>query len=221
MDSFHSAGHEVHQEIVTEILWSGEVGFATAHRADLLDELHEREVAGEHEGVDHDVGAFAAGDFFEGLGDDEWVEAEGVLVDAAIGEGEGRRFAVGDHDDLLHVFILARENALCHAETFAGVRVVGAYFDAGELRDGDLFGGVVEENEVKCVAGELRADEMREGHRDAFGGGETIFAVEDHGVGAIEQDDGRAGGLVVGLVNVDVGVVDVEWGVLFSLDSSG
>ena len=186
MDSFHSAGHEVHQEIVTEILWSGEVGFATAHCADLLDELHEREVAGEHEGVDHDVGAFAAGDFFEGLGDDEWVEAEGVLVDAAIGEGEGRRFAVGDHDDLLHVFILARENSLSHAEALASVGVVRADLDAGELRDGDLFGGVVEENEVECVAGELGADEVRESHGDAFGRGKAVFTVEDHGVGAVE-----------------------------------
>ncbi len=60
MNSFHAAGHEVHEEIVAEGLRGGEVGFAAAHGADLLDELHEREVAGEHEGVDHDVGAFAA-----------------------------------------------------------------------------------------------------------------------------------------------------------------
>ena len=124
----------------------GEVGFAAAHCAYGLHELHEGEVAGEHEGVDHDVGALAAGYFFEGLGDDERVEAEGVLVDAAVGEGEGRGLAVGDHDDLLHVFVLTGEDALGHAEAFAGVGVVGADFDSGELRDGDLFGGVVEED---------------------------------------------------------------------------
>ena len=160
MHCFHAAGHEVHEEIVAEGLRGGEVGFAAAHGADLLDELHEREVAGEHEGVDHDVGALAAGDLFEGFGDDEGVEAEGVLVDAAVGEGERGGLAVGDHDDLLHVFVLAGEDALGEAEAFAGVGVVRADLDAGELRDGNLFGGVVEEDEVEGVAGELGADEV-------------------------------------------------------------
>ncbi len=183
-----------------------------------LDELHEGEVAGEHEGVDHDVGALAAADLFEGLGDDEGVEAEGVFVDAAVGEGERAGLAVGDHDDLLHVFVLAGEDALGEAQAFAGVGVVGADFDAGELGDGDLFGGVVEEDEVEGVAGELGADEVGERHGDALGGGEAVFAVEDHGVGAVEQDDGGAGGLVVGLVDVEVGVLDVERRVLFAFD---
>ena len=50
-------------------------------------------------------------------------------------------------------------------------------FNAGELGDGDLFGGVVEEDEVKGIARELCADEMRESHGDALGGGESVFAV--------------------------------------------
>ena len=58
----------------------------------------------------------------------------------------------------------------------------------------------------------------RERHGDALGGGEAVFAVEDHGVGAVEQDDGGAGGLVVGLVDVQVGVLDVEGRVLFAGD---
>ena len=186
MHRFHAAGHEVHEQVVTEILWGGEVGFAAAHGANLLDELHEGEVAGQHEGIDHDVGALAAGYLFEGLGDDERVETEGVLVDATVGQGERRGLAVGDHDNLLHVFVLASENALRHAKAFAGVGVVRPDFDARELRDWDLFGGVVEEDEVEGVAGELGADEVGERHRDALGGGEAVFAVEDHGVGAIE-----------------------------------
>ena len=187
----------------------------------MLDELNEGEVLREHEGVDHDVGALAAGDFFEGFGDDEGVEAEGVFVDAAVGEGEGGGLAVGDHDDLLHVLILFGEDALGEAEAFAGVGVVGADLDAGELGDGDLFGGVVEEDEVEGVARELGADEVGEGHGDAFGGGEAVFAVEDHGVGAVEEYDGGAGGGVVGLVDVDVGLVDVERGVFFAFDGGG
>ncbi len=79
----------------------------------------------------------------------------------------------------------------------------------------------MEEDEVEGVARELGADEVGEGHGDTLGGGEAVFAVEDHGVGAVEQDDGGAGGGVVGLVDVDVGVVDVEGGVLFAFDGGG
>ena len=130
MNGFHAAGHEVHEQVVAEGLRGGEVGFAAAHGADLLNELHERKIAGQHEGVDHDVGALAAGDLFECLGDDERVEAEGVLVDAAVGQGERGGLAVGDHDDLLHVFVLLGEDALGQAQAFAGVGVVRADFDA-------------------------------------------------------------------------------------------
>ena len=120
------------------------------------------------------------------------------------GRVRARGLAVGDHDDLLHVLGLAGEDALGEAEAFAGVGVVRADLDAGELRDGDLFGGVVEEDEVEGVAGELGADEVRERHRDALGRSEAVFAVEDHRVGAVEQDYRCAGGLVVGLVDVEV-----------------
>ena len=103
-----------------------------------------------------------------------------------------------------------REDALRYAEAFAGVGVVRADFDARELRDGDVLGGVVEEDEVDGVAGVLGADEVGERHRYAFGGGEAVFAVEDHGVRAVEQDYRGAGGLVVGLLDVEVGVLEVE-----------
>ena len=57
---------------------------------------------------------------------------------------------------------------------------------------------------------------MREGHRYALGGCEAVFAVEDHGVRAVEQDDRCAGRLIVGLMDVEVGVLDLHRGVLFA-----
>ena len=58
------------------------------------------------------IGAFAAADFFESFFDDEGVEAEGVFVDAAVREGQSGGLAVGDHDDLAHVFVRTGEDAL-------------------------------------------------------------------------------------------------------------
>jgi hypothetical protein len=68
----------------------------------------------------------------------------------------------------------------------------------------------VEEHEVHGVAGILRADEVRERHGDALGRREAVFAVQDHRVRAVEQDDRGAGRLVVGLLDVQVGVLDVQ-----------
>src|SRR5438445_5829369 len=88
VDLFGFAGHVVHEEILAEGVGSGEVGFAAAHFGDFLDEVDERIIAGEHEGVDHDAGALALVYFFEGLADDEGIEAKGIFVDAAVLESE-------------------------------------------------------------------------------------------------------------------------------------
>src|SRR6266850_7162208 len=74
VDLFGFAGHVVHEEVLAEGVGRGEVGFAAAHLGDFLDELDERIVAGEHEGVNHDAGALAFVDFFESLADDEGIE---------------------------------------------------------------------------------------------------------------------------------------------------
>ena len=46
------------------------------------------------------------------------------------------------------------QDALGDAETLTGVGVVGADFDAGQLADGDVLGGVMKEDEVDGVAGD-------------------------------------------------------------------
>ena len=65
-------------------------------------------IACQHERVDDDAGFAALGDFLKSLRHDERVEAEGVLVNAAVFERQGRRLAIRDHDDLAHVFLLLR-----------------------------------------------------------------------------------------------------------------
>ena len=117
------------------------------------------------------LAALAAAHLFKRFSDDQWVEAEGVLVDATVGQREGRGFAIGDHDDLAHVLVRPGQNALGDAQTFAGVGVVRPDLDARELADRDVLGGVVEEHEVDGVAGVLRADEVGERHGDALGRG--------------------------------------------------
>ena len=93
---------------------------------------------------------------------------------------------------------------LRQAQAFARVGVIGADLDAGQLRERNFFGGVVEEHERERVAGILRADQMRERHGNFFRGSEAVFAVENHRVRAVEHQHRRAGGLVLALVDLQV-----------------
>ena len=74
--------------------------------------MNQAVIAGEHEGVDQNPSAFALGYFFQSLSDHQRVQAKGVFVNAAVFQGQRGRFAVGDHDDLAHIFFLARQNTL-------------------------------------------------------------------------------------------------------------
>src|SRR5215471_2170719 len=201
---------EIHKQVLPEVVGGGEVGFAAAHLRDFLNEIDERIVGGQHEGIDHDVGALAFVYFFQSFADHERIEAKRVLVDAAVFERERGRLAVGDHDDLAHVLALAKKNALGHAEPFARVGVERANLDARELGERYFLGGIVKEDEVERVPGVLRANEVREGHGHAFGGREAVFAVENHAVRTIEQDHGSAGRLILALVDHEVLVADVD-----------
>ena len=115
MDVAGFLSYVIHQQVLAKRVGRGEIGFAAAEFGDFLHEVDQAVIAGEHEGIDQDAGALAFGDFFERLGDDQRIEAEGVFVNAAVFEREGGRLAVGDHDDLAHVFFLARENSLREA----------------------------------------------------------------------------------------------------------
>ena len=86
VDLLGFALHVIHQQILAEGVRRGEVGLAAAHFRDFLDEVDEAVIAGEHKGIDHDAGALALVDFFERLADYEWIQTEGVFVNAAVFE---------------------------------------------------------------------------------------------------------------------------------------
>src|SRR5262249_170670 len=60
---------EIHKQVLPEVVGGGEVGFAAAHLGDFLYEIDERIVGGQHEGIDHDVGALAFVYFFQSFAD--------------------------------------------------------------------------------------------------------------------------------------------------------
>src|SRR5260370_24500274 len=51
---------------------------------------------------------------------------------------------------------------------------------------------------------------MRKGHGHALGGSETVFAIENHAVAAIEQNHGGAGAVVFALVDHQFGVSNLD-----------
>src|SRR6267378_2729891 len=99
--------HVIHLHVLTERVGRREVRLPLADVGDAADEAHQVVVAREHERVDHDAALAAGRHLGARLGDDEWIEAEGVLVDAPVRLRQRRRLAVGDHDDLPHVLALA------------------------------------------------------------------------------------------------------------------
>ena len=78
--------HEIHKQILAEILRGREVCFAAAHLRNFLNKVDQRIIRGQHEGIDHDVGALAFVYFFERFADHEWIEPKSIFVDAAVFE---------------------------------------------------------------------------------------------------------------------------------------
>ena len=80
----------------------------------------------------------------------------------------------------------------------------------GKSGEGQLFSAVVEEDKAQRVPGILCANEMRERHGHALRGRESVFAVKNHAMAAIEKHDGCAGALVFALMNHQIGIVQFD-----------
>src|SRR5258705_4004006 len=79
--------HVVHEDVLAKRVRRREVRLAAADRRDAPDERDEVRIAREHERVDHDAGLLAGVHLGEGLGYDERVEADGMLVDLDVESG--------------------------------------------------------------------------------------------------------------------------------------
>ena len=111
MNALGLAMEIIKQQVLPQGVRGGEVGLAATNLADLMDEVHQAVVIGEHKSVDQDAGAAAAGNFLECLADHQRVEPEGVFVNASVFERQRRRLAVRDHHDLAHILVLEGQEA--------------------------------------------------------------------------------------------------------------
>src|SRR5579885_68207 len=105
------AVHVVYQKRLPQRAGPCEVCLAAADFRHLLHKLDQGIIARQHERVDQNTGATAACHFFERPRDDQRIEPEGIPVDAPVLERQGRRLAVGNHDDLAHVLALALQDS--------------------------------------------------------------------------------------------------------------
>ncbi len=121
-----------------------------------------------------------------------------------------RRFAVRHHYDLFHVFALSLQDASREPQAFRGVRMIWPDLSGGELRQRQLFGAVVEQNDLERIARVLGPDQMAEREGDLLGRRETIFAVQNHRVRTVKHHYRGARRLIIALVHVQVAIFEIQ-----------
>ena len=104
----------------------------------------------------------------------------------------GRRFAVSDHDDLLHLFALRLQNAARQPQSLGGVGVIRTDLRDRELCQRQFFRTVVKEHNAEGIARILRANQMCQCECDFFRRRKTIFSIQNHRMRAIQHDHGSA-----------------------------
>ena len=107
-------------------------------------------------------------------------------------------------------FRLALQDALCQPQALARVGVVRAHFYPRQLRERNFFRGIMKQNQRQRVAGILSANQMRKRHGDFLGRSEPVLAIEDHRMRAIQHKHSGAGRLVLALMNLQIGILDVQ-----------
>jgi hypothetical protein len=187
IDRLHPFVHVIHQHVLPNIVRCREVRFPVRHLGHFLHERDQIRISSQHERI----------------------EAPGVLVNPSIGQGQRARFAIGDHDDLFHVFVFAFQELLREPQSARRVRVVRPDLRLSQPREWDFFCTVMKQHEFDRVARELRANHVCQRQRHLLGGREAVLAVQDHAVRAVQHHDGRGGGLVLGLTHHQVAFLDI------------
>ena len=138
------------------------------------------------------------------------VQAHRVDIDPPVGLGQRRWLPIGDHDDLPHVLALSHQNASRQLQSFRRVRVIRPHLRVGQLADRNLLGRIVEQHDPQRVAGELRANQVRERERDFFRRCEAVLAVQNHRVRAVEHQYRRGRRAVYRLMHHQIVVLEID-----------
>ena len=104
-----------------------------------MDELDQVGVVCKHERIDQNSSLSACGYFLECPLQYVRVERSGVRINSSVGQSHRTWFAVSNHDDLTHIFLLAQEQAARHLEALRRIRVEGANLGFGKLGERDFL----------------------------------------------------------------------------------
>src|SRR5437764_11748103 len=88
--------------------------------------------------------------------------------------------------------------------------MIGPDLCGGQFSYRQFLGTIMKQNYLETVTGILGTDQMSERERYFFRRRETVFAVQDHRVRTVEQDDRRARRAVILLMNVQVLVLEID-----------
>ena len=70
--------------------------------------------------------------------------------------------------------------------------------------------GIVEQHHAERIPRKLCSDQVSQGERNTFGGCESVLAVKDHGVRAVEHEDRGGAGSIFRLVHHEIRVIDID-----------
>ena len=88
--------------------------------------------------------------------------------------------------------------------------MVRPHLQKGKVFDFNLPGIIAKYDDVEGIFGITRGDEFRKRHGHPFGGGNPVFAVEDHRVRDIDHQHGTGLALVESFVYLQVLVGQLE-----------
>ena len=169
----------------------------------IVNEVHQLGVGGEHEGRDGDPGFLAGGGGLQGLCEDLRIEPVGILVDLPVLR-DCRGLPVRHHEDLPIGLAGALQDGLRHLQPRPGIGVERAHLEVGDIADGYLPRLVPEGPHAQGILGITGQDQLRKRQGHLLCRGDPVLSVEDHAVADVDEKHRCAGGQVLRLVDLQV-----------------